>query len=124
MWTIIWTFIKPYLSNVFFYVIAGLVVICVVQTGRIYIKDNQIALLTVKLTAATDKLVSQDAEFKKLKALADATDLKLKEAYAENAEIAAMHEKQIKEILKSRLPATATCDDTAKWAKDIARRHK
>jgi predicted secreted Zn-dependent protease len=122
MFTIAWTFIKPYLSNVFFYIIAGLVIICAVQTGRCYVKSNQIEILTVKLTAANDKLAIQATEFQKLKAMADALDVKLKTAYAENAEIAKAHAKNIEELLKSRLPATATCDDAAKWAKDIARR--
>ena len=122
LFTIAWNFVKPYLSNVFVWIILALVIIAGVQTFRCYTKDNKIEVLTVKLTAATDKIATQEAEFAKLKAMADAMEGKLKTAYAENVEIAKAHAKTISDMLKSRLPATATCDEAAKWAKDIARR--
>lgn len=122
IFTIAWNFVKPYLSNVFVWIILVLVAATGVQTFRCYTKDNKIEVLTVKLTAATEKIATQQAEFVKLKALADAMDNRLKTAYAANVEIAKAHAKTIAEILKSRLPATATCDEAAQWAKDIARR--
>lgn len=122
MWTIIWKFIEPYVTNVFVWIILVLVVIAGVQTVRVSIKSTQIEVLTVKLDAANDKLATQKVEFEKLKALADAQDNKLKEAYAENVEIEKTHAKTVAEIIKSKLPDTASCEDTAKWAREIARR--
>lgn len=122
--TIAWNFVKPYLSNVFFWIILALVIAVGVQSFRCYVKDNKITVLDTKLTAANDKLASQKAEFDKLKLFADAQDAKLKQAYIENREIEQRHAKTIETIMKSELPDTASCEDTAKWARDIARRHK
>lgn len=122
MFTIAWTFIKPYLSNVFVWIILALVIVAGVQTFRCYTKSNQIEILTVKLTAANDKIAQQVSEFVKLKAMADAMDGKLKQAYAENVQIAKAHAKVVSDILKTRLPANATCDEAATWAREIARR--
>lgn len=121
MFTIAWNFVKPYLSNVFFYIIAALVIAVGVQSFRCYVKQNKVDILTVQLISANDKLASQKAEFDKLKVFADAQDAKLKQAYADNAEVEKRHAKTIETLMKSRLPDTASCDDTAKWARDIAR---
>ena len=124
MWTIIWKFIEPYVTNVFVWIILALVVACTVQTVRLSSANTTNEILTVKLTAATEKIASQKAEFDKLKLMADAQDAKLKQAYEENAEREKEHAKVIADIVKSKLPATATCDETAKWARAIARRKK
>lgn len=119
-----WELIKPYFSNVFIYIIIGLVAVCVVQTTRCYLKDANIAVLTAELTTAKDKITAQVVEFQKLKAMADAVDAKLKDAYTKNDELAKTHAKDIDKLIKSKLPPTASCDDVAKWARDIARRNK
>ena len=124
MWTIIWTFIKPYVSNVYVWAGIALCVALAVQTGRCHIKDLKIEAVTVKLDAANERLASQKAELEKLKALADAQDKKLAQAYKENAEIAKAHARNIEAIIKSELPDSASCEDTAKWAKEIAKRRR
>jgi uncharacterized membrane protein len=122
MLTTIWTFIQPYVSNVFVWIILALIIACGVQTTRYYISNNEVILLTVKLDAANDKLAMQKVEFEKLKALADAQDIKLKQAYKDNIEIEKLHAKTMERIISSRLPDTASCEDVAKWARDIAKR--
>jgi uncharacterized protein with PIN domain len=122
MWTIIWNFIKPYVSNIFVWVILTLVIIAGVQTARVFFKDTVISSLKKDLEIANIKLAAQQVEFTKLKVMADALDIKLKTAYAENVEIEKRHAKTIEVILTSKLPETATCEETAKWAKEIARR--
>jgi fructose-1-phosphate kinase PfkB-like protein len=124
MLTIIWNFVKPYVSNVFVWVGLVLIIALAVQTFKCYTKDNKIQVLSVQLTGANDKLVMQDAEFKKLKLIADALDGKLKTAYEENVAIAKANAKSIEAIINSELPDTASCEDTAKWAREIARRKK
>lgn len=122
MLTTIWTFIQPYVSNVFVWIILVLVIACGIQTTRCYMKNTEITILTVKLDAANDKLAMQKAEFEKLKLLADAQDVKLKQAYKDNIEIEKQHAKTVENILKTRLPDTASCDDVAKWAREIAKK--
>jgi hypothetical protein len=124
MFTIAWNVIKPYVSNVFVWVILILGLVATVQTIRCTIKDKTIQTLEAKLTGANDKLALQAAEFTKLKTLADALDGKLTLAYKENVAIAKANAKTIEAIINSELPDTASCEDTAKWAKELARRKK
>lgn len=124
MFTVIWTFIKPYVSNIFVWIIVALIAISVTQTVRLTWEKKDNEILTVKLTAAIDKLAIQKVEFEKLKIFADAQDAKLKLACQENVDMQKAHQKKIATILKSRLPATATCEDAAKWARDIVRGRK
>ena len=124
MFNTILAFVKSYLSNVFFYLIAALVIAVITLSVMLNIKAFKIALLETQLIAATDKLATQKVELDKLKLLADEQKIKLTKAYEENLEVDKRHAKTIALILSSRLPDTATCEETAKWAKDLARRKK
>lgn len=124
MFNTILTFVKPYLSNVFFYIIVALIIAVITLSVMLNIKTFKITLLETQLTAATDKLATQKAELDKLKLLTDEQKVKLTKAYEENLEIDKRHAKTIALILDSRLPDTASCEDTAKWAKDLARRKR
>lgn len=124
MFNTILAFVKPYLSNVFFYIITALVIAVVALSIMLNIKAFKITLLETQLAAVTEKLATQKVELDKLKLLADEQKSKLAKAYEENLEVDKRHAKTIALILGSRLPDTATCEDTAKWAKDLARRKK
>lgn len=119
-----WAILKPYLTDITVWIILTLLIFSGIQTVRVSTTAAKVKILTLELVATNDRLTVQDAEFKKLKAMAEALDTELKVAYAENAEIARLHAKGVEEMLKSRLPKTATCEDVAKWAKDIARGKK
>ena len=122
MLTVILNFIKPYLATVFIWLSIALAIVSATQTVRCSFKDVEISLLSTKLLAANEKLLSQGKELEKLKLLTDEQNARLADAYAQNIAIEKRHAKTIEDILKSRLPDSASCEDTAKWARDIARR--
>lgn len=123
MFTIIWTFIKPYVQNVCTWVVIGLLVLVLGQTLRLRLLQAQYEVVQGKIETQAKEIESHHTEFVKMQELAKIQDAKLHAAYAENIEIQKRHAKNIERILtENTLPDTASCDDVAKWAKDIARR--
>ena len=119
-----WQLIKPLLSDIRVWVIFILAIIAASQFFMITVKNAELAVVQSRLDVANNKIAIQDSQFQKLKIIANALDAKLKDADKENAKLAEEHAKKVDEILKSKLPATASCEDVVKWARDIARRKK
>lgn len=113
MIAIIWKAVSPYLTPVLLVVIAGLTC-TVVFLG---IKNK---LQTAKITTLQAQIVQQKTTLDALKSEADRQTKKL--AVAEKAASAAAVKTvvRVKYIKESVLPPTATCEEAAAWARNIA----
>ena len=123
MLAIITSFISKYMSNIYVWAIGILLLIVLTQTVRLRLQGAENSVLKGKLEVQAIELASHHTEFVKMQELAKNQEVKLQEAYKENAAIQKAHAKNIERILtENTLPENAGCEDVAKWARDIAKR--
>lgn len=95
-----------------------------VQTVRLTMAQKDIATANEKIAKQDVLLAANKGELEKLKVKGEELSQRVVDSNVAIQKIERRHTDDLKKILAehSKLPANATCDDVAAWAREIARR--